>query len=60
VIRKLNEAMQATLRDPDTLSRLQGAANVATPGTPEAFPPYLAAESAKWGEVIRTRGITSE
>ncbi|MBP0447708.1 tripartite tricarboxylate transporter substrate binding protein [Roseomonas sp. SSH11] len=60
IIRKLNEAMQATLRDQEVLARLQGAANRATPGAPEQFPAYLAAESAKWGEVIRTRGITGE
>ncbi|WP_458094496.1 Bug family tripartite tricarboxylate transporter substrate binding protein [Roseomonas sp. WA12] len=60
VTRKLNEAMLATLKDPDILARLQAAANTATPGSPEEFPAYLAAESGKWGEVIRTRGITVE
>ncbi|SHI96354.1 Tripartite-type tricarboxylate transporter, receptor component TctC [Roseomonas rosea] len=60
VIRKLNEAMLATLKDPEVLGRLQGAANAATPGSPAEFPAYLQAESAKWGEVIRTRGITGE
>jgi len=58
VIRRLNAAMVATLNDADTLSRLRAAANTPTPGTPEQFPDYLRAESAKWGEVIRTRGIT--
>ena len=33
---------------------------IPTPGTPEAFPAYLTAESAKWGELIRARGITLE
>ena len=60
VIRKLNAAMLATLKDPDILSRLNAAANAVTPGTPEEFPAYLATESGKWGEVIRTRGITAE
>jgi len=59
-IRKLHEAMLATLGDPDVTARLQAAANVLTPGSPEEFGPYLAAESAKWGEVIRSRGITGE
>ena len=60
VIRKLHAAMIATLDDPDVTARLQAAANTRTPGTPEAFPAYLAAESGKWGEVIRSRGITAE
>lgn len=30
------------------------------PGTPEEWPAYLAPESAKWGDVIRARGITLE
>ena len=60
VVRKLNAAMLATLKDPDVLSRLQAAANRVTPGSPEEFPAYLTAESGKWGEVIRTRGITGE
>lgn len=60
IIQKLNAAMLATLKDPDILSRLNAAANVVTPGSPEEFPTYLAAESGKWGEVIRTRGITAE
>ncbi|MBP0496299.1 Bug family tripartite tricarboxylate transporter substrate binding protein [Pararoseomonas indoligenes] len=60
VIRKLHTAMLATLKDPDVVARMQGAANVLTPGAPEEFAPYLAAESAKWGDVIRTRGITGE
>ena len=29
-------------------------------GTPEAFPAYLAAESAKWRDVIRARDIRVE
>jgi tripartite-type tricarboxylate transporter receptor subunit TctC len=60
IIHKLNAAMLATLQDPDVLGRLQAAANAATPGSPQEFPAYLTAESGKWGEVIRTRGITAE
>ncbi|MFH5926535.1 Bug family tripartite tricarboxylate transporter substrate binding protein [Roseomonas xinghualingensis] len=58
VIRKLSGAMLATLNDPDVLGRLRAAANTPTPGSPEEFPAYLQTESAKWGDVIRTRGIT--
>ena len=60
IIRRLHTAMANTMKDPGVLERLRQASNFPTVGTPEAFPAYLAAESAKWGEVIRTRGITAE
>ncbi|MFT8243501.1 Bug family tripartite tricarboxylate transporter substrate binding protein [Roseomonas sp. BN140053] len=60
IIGRLSTAMLATLRDPDTLERLRQASNFPTPGSPAEFPAYLATESSKWGEVIRTRGITAE
>ena len=60
IIRRLHEAMMASLRNPEVLERLRANSIFPTPGTPEDFPAYLAAESAKWGEVIRTRGITLE
>ncbi|HZH46112.1 MAG TPA: tripartite tricarboxylate transporter substrate-binding protein [Roseococcus sp.] len=60
ILARLAAATQAALRHPELLERLRQNAIIPTPGTPEAFPAYLAAESAKWGEVIRTRGITLE
>jgi tripartite-type tricarboxylate transporter receptor subunit TctC len=60
IIRRLHEAMMASIRNPEVLERLRASSIFPTPGTPEDFPAYLAAESAKWGEVIRTRGITLE
>lgn len=60
VIARLHAAVTATLRDPALLERLRLAGNVATPGAPGDFPAYLAAETAKWGDVIRTRGIVLE
>jgi tripartite-type tricarboxylate transporter receptor subunit TctC len=58
--RKLAAALAAALRNPELVERLRQNAVVPTPGTPEEFPAYLAAESAKWGELIRSRGITLE
>jgi tripartite-type tricarboxylate transporter receptor subunit TctC len=60
VVRRLHAAMAAALRDEGVLSRLRQASNFPTVGSPEDFPAYLAAESGKWGEVIRSRGITAE
>jgi tripartite-type tricarboxylate transporter receptor subunit TctC len=60
VIRRLHEATAAAMRNPEVVERLRQNAIIPTPGTPEEFRTYHAAESAKWGEVIRSRGISLE
>jgi tripartite-type tricarboxylate transporter receptor subunit TctC len=60
VVRRLHAALAAAMRDEGVLSRLRQASNFPTVGSPEDFPAYLTAESGKWGEVIRSRGITAE
>ncbi|MBL6455305.1 tripartite tricarboxylate transporter substrate binding protein [Belnapia sp. T6] len=60
IIRQLSAALAATMRNPEVLERLRQGSIFPTFGRPEEFPAYLAAESAKWGEVIRSRGITLE
>jgi tripartite-type tricarboxylate transporter receptor subunit TctC len=57
IIRQLSAGLGAVMRNPEVLERLRQGSIFPTFGTPEEFPPYLAAESAKWGEVIRSRGI---
>lgn len=60
IIARLAAAKSAVLRNPEVIDRMRQVAIVPMDGTPEQFPEYLAAESAKWGEVIRSRGITLE
>jgi tripartite-type tricarboxylate transporter receptor subunit TctC len=60
LVARLHAAMAAALNDPEVRDRLRQNAIIPVVGTPEAFPAYLAAESAKWEEVIRTRGIRLE
>ena len=60
IIGKLWSAMDASMRDPEVVKRLNTAAYIPTVGRPEAFPAYLASETQRWGEVIRSRGITLE
>ncbi|MFC7738487.1 Bug family tripartite tricarboxylate transporter substrate binding protein [Roseomonas sp. GCM10028921] len=60
VVRRLSQAVIEGLRAPDLRERLQGLSIDPVGGTPEAFPAYLAAESAKWRDVIRTRDIRVE
>ena len=60
VLRKLAAATAAAMRNPEVLERLRQNSVFPTVGTPEEWPAYFAAESAKWGDVIKTRGITVE
>lgn len=60
LVQRLSAAMTAAMAQPEVLERLRQNAIIPMVGTPAAFPEYLAAESAKWGEVIRSRGIALE
>ena len=60
VIRRLSQAVIESMRAPELRERLEGLAIDPVGGTPEAFPAYLAAESAKWRDVIRARDIRVE
>jgi tripartite-type tricarboxylate transporter receptor subunit TctC len=48
------------MANPEVLEKLRASSMIPTVGTPEAWPAYHRAESEKWGELIRVRGITGE
>ena len=60
IIRKLAAAKDAALRNPEVIEKMRNAAMVIDSGAPEAWPQQFAAESRKWGELIRDRRITLE
>ena len=60
ILERLAAAKAAAMRNPEVLERLRTSSIFPTPGTPEEFPAYLQAESTKWGDLIRARGITLE
>ncbi len=60
IIQTLGAATAATMRNPEVLDRLKQNSIFPAFGTPDQFPAYLAAESTKWGELIKARGITLE
>jgi tripartite-type tricarboxylate transporter receptor subunit TctC len=60
VITKLNAALNAALNDADVRSKLAQAGVTASPGTPEEFARDLAQEIARWGQLIRAKGIKGE
>jgi tripartite-type tricarboxylate transporter receptor subunit TctC len=60
ILQRLASATASAMKNPEVLERLKQSSVFPTPGTPEQFPAYLQAESNKWGELIRARGITLE
>lgn len=60
IIQKLAAAKATSLRQPEVVEKLRNGSIFPDPGTPEAWPAQIRAESAKWGEVIKSRGITLE
>ena len=60
VVATLNRAVNAGLADAKIKARLDELGVIAMPGTPEDFGKWIAAETEKWGKVIRTAGIKAE
>jgi len=60
VIAKLNAALVAALNDPELRTRLRNAGTTPAPSTPDEFENYLREENARWGKVIREKGIKGE
>ena len=57
IIRRLHAATQAATRAPEVREKIDAAGLITLGEPPEAWPPYLAAEVAKWGRIIRERDI---
>jgi tripartite-type tricarboxylate transporter receptor subunit TctC len=57
IVAKLEAAKAAALRNPEVVERMRNAAMVIDVGTAAAWPARIAAESKKWGDLIRERGI---
>jgi tripartite-type tricarboxylate transporter receptor subunit TctC len=57
VIKKLNDAVNAALADPDVRGKIVKSGAVPVGGTPDALGKFLRAEYDKWGRVVREHGI---
>ncbi len=60
VISKLSAAFNAALSDADVRRKLAQAGVTPSPSTPEEFARYLKQEIARWGKLIRDKGIKGE
>jgi len=53
IVKKLNEAIVAALRDPKTIERLETQAMEPDPSTPEQMRAFVEKEYETWGDVVR-------
>jgi tripartite-type tricarboxylate transporter receptor subunit TctC len=58
LVKKLNEAVNAALADPDIRGKIVKSGAVPVGGTPEALGQFMRAEYAKWDRVVHDHGIT--
>jgi tripartite-type tricarboxylate transporter receptor subunit TctC len=57
VIKTLNDAVNAALKDPQLREKIIQSGATPVGGTPEALGTFMKAEYEKWGRVVRERGI---
>jgi tripartite-type tricarboxylate transporter receptor subunit TctC len=60
IVAKLNEGVNAALADPKMKARLADLGGRPLPGSPADFGKFIAAETEKWGKVIRAANIKAE
>jgi tripartite-type tricarboxylate transporter receptor subunit TctC len=60
IVASLNTAMNSALAEADMKSRLNELGAVPMPTTPAEFASFLAADTEKWGKVIRAANIKPE
>jgi tripartite-type tricarboxylate transporter receptor subunit TctC len=54
---KLNAAVASALADPEIARKLVQSGAIPTPTTPEEFGTLLKDELARWGRVVREKGL---
>jgi tripartite-type tricarboxylate transporter receptor subunit TctC len=60
VIKKLNEAVNVALADPDVRDKIVKSGAVPVGGTPQALATFMRSEYDKWGRVVREHGIKEQ
>jgi tripartite-type tricarboxylate transporter receptor subunit TctC len=60
IIEKLNREINVALTDPKIKAQLAALGNTAIPGSPADFGNFIAAETEKWGKVVKFAGLKPE
>jgi tripartite-type tricarboxylate transporter receptor subunit TctC len=58
IIQRVSAVLLSALKSPEVRGPLLKQGAIIVGGTPDEYPAYYAKESAKWGEIIRSRGIS--
>ena len=56
IVAKISADVQAELRRPEIVKRIEERAALAAPGTPAEFSAFIKKEIETWGEVVRATG----
>jgi tripartite-type tricarboxylate transporter receptor subunit TctC len=60
IVDKLNAATNAALRSPEMKASMQKLGIEATPGSPQDFAAFIAAETPKWARIVEASGVKME
>jgi tripartite-type tricarboxylate transporter receptor subunit TctC len=60
IVNRLNKEINAVLADPAIAARLAGIGSDPRPSTPAEFGKFIAAETEKWGKVVRFAGLKAD
>jgi len=60
IVDKLNKEINAGLADPKLKARLAELGGTVLPGSPAEFGKFIAAETEKWGKVVRATNMKAE
>ena len=60
IVKRLADEVARSVRLDDVKARLEAMGTIPVGGTPEEFETFLAAETAKWGKVIRDAKVTAD
>ncbi len=57
IVRRLNEAITAALKDPEVVERMRALGADPRPTTPEEFRALIAEDVKKWGDIVKRTGL---
>ena len=60
IVQRMSEEVAAIIRADETRAKLEAMGTFAAGSTPQEFDAFIAAETRKWGDVIRTAGVKAE